>query len=91
MKALNIVSRVFAVLAAVLLLVAILVAAGVAGSSSGFLDLTNVVAIGILGAAFACSVVAAVTALIYKLKIKSLISKASTIGVIISAEKRGRR
>lgn len=90
MQALKITSRIFAVLAAVLLLTAILVAAGVAGSSSGFLDLTNVVAISILGAAFACSVIAAVTALIYKLKIKSLISKASTIGVIISAEKKGR-
>lgn len=90
MQVLRITSRVFAVLAAVLLLTSILVAAGVAGSSSGFLDLTNVVAIGILGAAFVCSVIAAVTALIYKLKIKSLISKASTIGVIINAEKKGR-
>lgn len=34
----------------------------------GFLDLSNVVAITILGVAFACSVVAAITSLIYKLE-----------------------
>lgn len=90
MKILKITSRIFAVLAAILVLVALLVAAGVAGSSGGFLDLSNVVAIAILGIAFACSVVAAVTSLIYKLKIKSMVKDASTIGIIINAEKKGR-
>lgn len=90
MQALKITSQVFAVLAAILLLVAILVAAGMAGNTSGFLDLSNVVAIGILGAAFVCSVVAAVTALIYKLMIKSMVKDASTIGVIINTEKKGK-
>ena len=90
MKALKITSRIFAVIAAILVLVAVLVAAGVAGSSGGFLDLSNVVAITILGIAFACSVVAAVTSLIYKLKIRSMVKDASTIGIIINAEKKGR-
>ena len=72
MKALKITSVIFAILAVILVIVALLVAAGMAGSSSGFLDLSNVVAIAILGIAFACSVVAAVTSLIYKLKIKSM-------------------
>lgn len=90
MKALKIASRIFAVLSALLVLVALLVAAGVAGSSSGFLDLSNVVAIAILGIALACSVVAAVTSLIYKLKIKSMVKDASTIGIIINAEKKGK-
>lgn len=89
MKALKITSRIFAIVAAILVLVALLVAAGVAGSSGGFLDLSNVVAIAILGIAFACSVVAAVTALVYKLKIKSMVSDASTIGIIINTEKKG--
>ena len=88
MKALKITSRIFAVIAAILVLVAILVAAGVAGSSGGFLDLSNVVAIAILGIAFACSVVAAVTSLIYKLKLKTMVKDASTIGVIINTEKK---
>ena len=90
MKALKITSRIFAVLAMFFVLIAILVAAGVAGNSGGFLDLSNIVAIAILGIAFVCSVVAAVTSLIYKLKIKSLVSDSSTIGVIIRAEKKGR-
>lgn len=68
MKALKGISCIFAFLAAILVLVAILVAAGVGGNSSGFLDLSNVVAITILGVAFACSVVAAITSLIYKLE-----------------------
>ncbi len=88
-KALKIVGRVFAVLAAILVLVAILVAAEVAGSSSGFLDLSNIVAIVILGIAFVCSVVAAVTSLIYKLKVKSMATDASAIGIIINTEKKG--
>ncbi len=45
--------------------------------------------ISILGIAFVCSVVAAVTSLIYKLKIKDLVKDASTIGVFINAEKEG--
>ena len=90
MKALKITSRIFAVWAAISVLKALLVAAGVAGSSGGFLDLSNVVAIAILGIAFACSVVAAVTSLIYKLKIKSMVKDASTIGVIINAKKKGK-
>ena len=90
MKALKITSRIFAVLAAFFVLLAILVAAGAIGSSGGFLDLSNIVAIAILGIAFVCSVVAAVTSLIYKLKIKSLISDSSTISVIIRAEKKGK-
>lgn len=90
MKALKITSRIFAISATILVLVALLVAAGVAGSSGGFLDLSNVVAIAILGIAFACSVVAAVTSLIYKLKIKSMVKNASTIGIIINAEKKGK-
>ena len=89
MKALKITSRIFAVLAVFFVLIAILVAAGVVGNSSGFLDLSNIVAIAILGIALVCSVVAAVTSLIYKLKIKALRKDASTIGVIINAEKKG--
>ena len=89
MKALKITSRIFAVLAVFFVLIAILVAAGVVGDSSGFLDLSNIVAIAILGIALVCSVVAAVTSLIYKLKIKALRKDASTIGVIINAEKKG--
>ena len=57
MKALKITSRIFAVLAVFFVLIAILVAAGVAGNSSGFLDLSNIVAIAILGIALVCSVV----------------------------------
>ena len=86
MKALKIISLIFAVLAAILVIVALLVAAGMAGSSGGFLDLSNVVAIAILGIAFACSVVGAVTSLVYKLKIKSMVKDASAIGVIINTE-----
>ena len=88
MKVLKITSRIFAILAAILVFVAILVAAGVVGSSNGFLDLSNVVAITILGIAFACSVVASVTSLIYKLKVKSMVKDDSAIGVIINAEKK---
>ena len=91
MKALKITSRLFAVLAAIFVLIAILVAAGVLGSSSGFLDLSNMAAIVILGIALVCSIVAAVTSLIYKLKIKALVKDTSAIGVIINAEKRGNR
>ena len=90
MKALKIISLIVAVLAAILVIVALLVAAGMAGSSGGFLDLSNVVAIAILGIAFACSVVAAVTSLVYKLKIKSMVKDALAIGVIINTEKKGR-
>ena len=89
MKALKITSRIFAVLAVFFVLIAILVAAGVVGNSSGFLDLSKIVASAILGIALVCSVVAAVTSLIYKLKIKALRKDASTIGVIINAEKKG--
>jgi len=89
MKALKITSRIFAVLAVIFVLIAILVAAGVLGSSSGFLDLSNMAAIVILGIALVCSIVAAVTSLIYKLKIKALVKDASAIGVIINAEKKG--
>lgn len=88
MKALQITSRIFAILAAILVIVALLVAAGMAGSSGGFLDLSNVVAIGILGIAFACSVVAAVTSVVYKLKIKSMAKNDAAIGVIINTEKK---
>ena len=88
MKALKITSRIFAVLAVFFVLIAIMVAAGVAGNSSGFLDLSNIVAIAILGIALVCSVLAAVTSLIYKLKMKALVRDASAIGVIINAEKK---
>lgn len=87
MISLKIISRIFAVLAAILVLVAVLVAAGVVGSSNGFLDLSNVVAITILGSAFACSVVASVTSVVYKLKVKSMVKDDSAIGVI---ERKGR-
>lgn len=89
MKALKITSRISAVLAVIFVLIAILVAAGVLGSSSGFLDLSNMAAIVILGIALVCSIVAAVTSLIYKLKIKALVKDTSAIGVIINAEKKG--
>lgn len=89
MKALKITSRIFAVLAVFFVLIAILVAAGVVGDSSGFLDLSNIVAIAILGIALVCSVVAAVTSLIYKLKMKALVKDFSTLGVITNAGKKG--
>lgn len=89
MKALKITSRIFAVLAVFFVLIAILVAAGVVGDSSGFLDLSNIVAIAILGIALVCSVVAAVTSLIYKLKMKALVKDSSTLGVITNAGKKG--
>lgn len=89
MKALKITSRIFAVLAVFFVLIAILVAAGVVGDSSGFLDLSNIVAIAILGIALVCSVVAAVTSLIYKLKMKALVKEFSTLGVITNAGKKG--
>lgn len=91
MKALKTISRIFAILAFLFVLVAILVATGVISSSTGFIDLSNVVAIVILGIAFICSVVAAVTSLVYKLKIKSMVTDASAIGVIINTEKKGRQ
>ena len=59
------------------------------GDSSGFLDLSNIVAIAILGIALVCSVVAAVTSLIYKLKMKALVKDFSTLGVITNAGKKG--
>ena len=90
MKALKTISRIFAILAFLFVLVAILVATGVVGNSNGFLDLSNVVAIAVLGIAFICSVVAAVTSLVYKLKIKSMVKDASAIDVIINTEKKGR-
>ena len=90
MKALKTISRIFAIVAFLFVLVAILVATGVVGNSNGFLDLSNVVAIAVLGIAFICSVVAAVTSLVYKLKIKSMAKDASAIGVIINTEKRRR-
>lgn len=90
MKVLNITSRIFAILAAILVIVALLVAAGMAGSSGGFLDLSNVIAIAVLGIAFACSVVAAITSVVCKLKIKSMVTDDSAIGVIIDTEKKGR-
>ena len=89
MKALKITSRIFAVLAVIFVLIAILVAAGVLGSSNGFLDLSNMAAIVILGIALVCSIVASITSLIYKLKIKALVKDTSAIGVIINAEKKG--
>ena len=91
MKALKTISRIFAILAFLFVLVAILVATGVVGSSAGFIDLSNVVSIVILGIAFICSVVAAVTSLVYKLKIKFMVTDASAIGVIINTEKKGRQ
>ena len=91
MKALKTISRIFAILAFLFVLVAILVATGVVGSSAGFIDLSNVVSIVILGIAFICSVVAAVTSLVYKLKIKFMVTDASEIGVIINTEKKGRQ
>ena len=91
MKALKITIRVSAVLAVVFILLSILVAAGVVGSSSGFLDLTNIVAIAILGLALLFSIIASVTSLIYKLKIKSMVSDASTIAVINVNAKRKER
>ena len=90
MKALKITGRIFAVLAVIFVLIAILVAAGVVGSSSSFLDLSNMVAIVILGIALVCSIVASKTSLIYKLKIRSMVSDSSTISVIIRAEKKGK-
>ena len=90
MKTLHITSRILAVLAAILAIVALLVAAGMAGSSGGFLDLSNVIAIAVLGIAFACSVVAAITSVVYKLKIKSMAKDDSAIGVISNTEKKGR-
>lgn len=90
MKVLKITSRIFAILAAILVIVALLVAAGMAGSSGGFLDLSNVIAIAVLGIAFACSVVTAITSVVYKSKIKSVVKNDSVIGVIRNTEKKGR-
>ena len=88
MKALKTISRIFAILAFLFVLVAILVATGVVGSSAGFIDLSNVVSIVILGIAFICGVVAAVTSLVYKLKIKSMAKNDAAIGIIINTEKK---
>ena len=79
MKSLKIISRIFAVLATIFLLLAILIATGIVGSSNGFLDLSNVVAISVLGIALVCSIIASITSLIYKLKMKQLMSNAHTI------------
>jgi len=90
MKCLKIICRAFAVLAAFFLLLAILIGTGIVGSSSGFLDLSNVVAIDVLGIALICSIITSITSLIYKLKMKQLISNAHTIiDVTVNAEKKG--
>lgn len=90
MKYLKVISCIFAVLAAIFLVLAILIEVGVVGSSNGFLDLSNVVAIGVLGMAFVCSIIASITSVIYKFKMKQLMSNAHTIvNVTVNAEKRG--
>lgn len=90
MKSLNVISRVFALLAIIFLLLAIMIETGIVGSSSGFLDLSNVVAIGVLGIALVCSIIASITSLIYKVKIKQMMSNAHTIiDVAVNAEKKG--
>lgn len=89
MKKLRAISYIFAVLSMVFLIIAILISTGTLGSSTGFLDLTNIVAIYVLGIAFVCSVVASVSALIYKLKLKSLVSDDSAIGVIVNDKREG--
>ena len=91
MKSLNIISRVFAVLAVIFLLLAIMIATGIVGSSSGFLDLSNIVVISVLGIALVCSIIASMTSLIYKVKMMQLMSNAHTIiDVTVNAEKKGR-
>ena len=90
MKILNIISRIFAILAAIFLVLAILIATGIIGNSSGVLDLSNVVAIGVLGIALVCSIIASITSLIYKIKMKRLMSNAHTIiDVTVNAKKKG--
>ena len=90
MKSLNIISRVFALLAVIFLLLAIMIATGIVGSSSGFLDLSNVVAIGVLGVALVCSIIASITSLIHKVKIKQMMSNAHTVvDATVNAEKKG--
>ena len=90
MKSLKIVSRIFVVLAVIFSLLAILIAVGIVGSSSGFLDLSNIVAIGVLGVALVCSIIASITSLIYKVKIKQMMSNAHTIvHARVKAEKKG--
>lgn len=82
MKKLKAISYIFAVLSALFLILAILISMGILGNSIGFLDLTNIVSIYVLGIAFFCSVVASGTAIIYKFKLKSLVSDDLAIGVI---------
>ena len=90
MKSLKILSRVFVVLAIIFLLLAIMIATGIVGNSSGFLDLSNIVAIEVLGIALICSIIASITSLIYKLKMKQLVSNAHTIiDVTVNSEKKG--
>ena len=90
MMSLNIISRVFAILAVIFLLLAIMITTGIVGSSNGFLDLSNVVAIGVLGIALVCSIIASMTSLIHKLKMKQLMSNTHTIiDVTVNAEKKG--
>lgn len=89
MKCLKIISRVFAVLAAFFLLLAILIGTGIVGSSSGVSDLSNVVAISVLGITLVCSIIASITSLIYKLKMMQMISNAHTIiDVTVNTEKK---
>ena len=57
MKRLKTMSYIFAVLSVVFLIVAILISTGILGDPTGFLDLTNIVAIYVLGISFVCSVV----------------------------------
>ena len=79
MKALKITSRIFAILAAILVFAAILVAAGVVGSSNGFLDLSNVVAITILGILVVFSVPVIITCLFSRFEtIKPLLTSSSS-------------
>lgn len=68
MKLLKTTSYIFAVLAGIFLLLAIMVAIGVLGGSNGLLDLSNMIAIGLLAVGFFCSIIASTTALIYKTK-----------------------
>ncbi len=63
----KILSYILAVISAILLFLAVSVAVG---GGNGFLDLSNFVAIIILGAAFVFSVLAAVMSYIYKLQRK---------------------
>ena len=84
----KIISHICAILAVIFLLIAILIAIGTIGNSNGFIDATNLVALGTLVIAFICSVIASTTALIYKLKLKSITSDTAAIGVIITPNKK---